>query len=653
MINSDETHLKENSHILHELTEGFDNNDKEAKTINKNFKKLSLIYHPDKNPENLAQAEEKFKALTAFNTKITDANNKAETIADLKKQYPNSSLNFLSSNAFVAELKPVTKKTEDKPFDPIKPEDKNFFESFKRNYYQKSFAILDAFKFNDQGLEKCFVSFKNREYSKFVKSKNNSTGAIEFKDIKTFDRTTYESYIFFPDQLNPETPGHDQVILESYKQAVSENKIAKPDDLSHPEKPSQDKAGDEYNFLNFKDDFIRSYTTANQKTGKNTNPNYLTDRLRDRIEIFTGKKTKDDIEPKAPEKPAPIKNEQPKDYQARVLKYNSNLETYEISYAEYQALNSKFDELCKNDNVKTFLDKEKTKYLQEKEAQERKLKEAKEAEERELKEKENSIEERWSRFSKSLLKLQEDASSQLVVVSSSIADASSKIAGVGSSIADASSKIAGVSSEIGSSLGSASSAVHGFSSNLAESAKKEVGSLAMTISTSATTTFTQVSSTAMSWLVSIKLPQINLPSTETNAQKNNKTIPETQEQAEERVKEAINKAIALSLRAQKEAKKATPAPVRRTSSASASSRATPPATPANTSPTPPSAPISRANSVPSQKPGPQDTRIAFFGPATKKHSANPDNKPKPEPNGPSRPTASTLRRAATQRTPRK
>ena len=501
MTNSDETHLKENSHILHELTQDLSDNKSEiAQSIDKKYKKLAIKYHPDKNPDNKELAETKFKALSEFYIEIKNANDKAKTIETLRTKYPNSSPDS-SSNAFSAERKPTPKKTEDnKPIDPIKPEDKNFFESFKRNYYKKSTAIDYTVKFDEKGLEKCFISFRDREYKRFVKSTNKS-GAIEFRDISTFDKTTYESYIFFTNQPNPETPSHDQIILESYKQAAEECQIAKPNDLTNPEKPSQNKAGDEYNFLKFKDDFIRSYTTANQKTGKNTNPNYLTDRLRDRIEIFTGKKTKDDIEPKAPEKLKTIDKEPSEDYQARVRKYNSNLETYEISYAEYQALNSKFDELCKNDNVKTFLDKEKTKYLQEKEAQERKLKEAKEAEEKKLKERENSIEERWSSFANSLIKLKEDLGSGITLASSSIADASS---------------------QINSSLKSASSDARSFSSNFVESAKKEVDSLAITISTSVTTTFTQLSSTAIGLLSLMKLQEIkiNLPSNKTTAPEN-------------------------------------------------------------------------------------------------------------------------------------
>ena len=142
MTNSNETNLRENSHILYELTEGSGDI---TETIKENFKKLSRKYHPDKNPEKRELAEEKFKALTAFKAKITDANNTAETIANLKTQYPISSLDFTFSSAFGAGHKSAPTKTEDKPIDPIKPEDQQFFESFKKTYYEKSMYLVNHF----------------------------------------------------------------------------------------------------------------------------------------------------------------------------------------------------------------------------------------------------------------------------------------------------------------------------------------------------------------------------------------------------------------------------------------------------------------------------------------------------------------------------
>ena len=95
---------------------------------------------------------------------------------------------------------------------------------------------------------------------------------------------------------------------------------------------------------------------------------------------------------------------------------------------------------------------------------------------------------------------------------------------------------------------------------------------------------------------------------------------------------AMMKATAERRRASSPAKTLS-APMKRTSSAHPA--------PARAAPTP--APISRANSVPSQKPRPQDPRIAFFGKAAENHSANLEKDRRPNANGPKKSSASTLR----------
>ena len=229
------------------------------------------------------------------------------------------------------------------------------------------------------------------------------------------------------------------------------------------------------------------------------------------------------------------------------------------------------------------------------------------------------------------------------------------------------------------------------SSNIKDASSKINSSLksAIEISNPVTTKFTELSSTAMVFLISIKLQEINLSSDENNAQKNNKTIPETRKQKQEPetsntgetlgqkireelerrkqaeiVAEAIETAKAASRRAEQEAKKATPVPMRRASSAPAPSsrmqakpvEPTPPtirtssAHPAPARAAPPPAQMRRASSAHreiSSRPG-----IAFFGKGTKKHRDHPNSthpdaetrkRKQPEANGPSSPTASKLR----------
>lgn len=233
------------------------------------------------------------------------------------------------------------------------------------------------------------------------------------------------------------------------------------------------------------------------------------------------------------------------------------------------------------------------------------------------KEKEQSIEEKWSSLIEPLLKLKEDASSNITVASS----------------------------QIDSSLKYASSVVCGFSTNLTESTRTRVDSLAITISTSVTTTL----STALNLFALIKPPEINLPPEEIKASHEpQKQEPKTsfaektlgqkiREKLEEvgkgdRVKKAIETAKASSLRAKEEVKKATPANMQRASSASSMT------TPAKTHS--PSAPLQ----IPPKTQGP---KVAFFGQGAKAHAANPKRKrkienPKPAPNGPRKSTASSL-----------
>jgi curved DNA-binding protein CbpA len=270
------------------------------------------------------------------------------------------------------------------------------------------------------------------------------------------------------------------------------------------------------------------------------------------------------------------------------------------------------------------------------------------------KNKEQSIQETWSSFANSLIKLKEDLGSSITVASSSIADASSKI---------------------NSSLESASINAKSFSSTLKQSANERVDSL-IEISTSVTTSITQASSNAMDFLTSINPPQIkiNLPSDETDAQKSTKTSPEPKKkepektyaeetlgkkireklkrrEQEERVAEAIKMAQAASLRAQEEAKKAAPpTQMRRTSSSHPGpARDAPPAN------------NQRASSFSTELPRRDTSRIAFFGKGTKGHREHPkSNHPEakrrkagcPEANGPRNSTAYSLDHSTTKTTRR-
>ena len=376
-ILSEETLLRKNSHTLHELIKGFgDNATDNAKIIKEKFKKIALKYHPDKNEDHLKVVfQEKFNALNEFRNKIKAGGYKAETIKNLITNYPNQD-NPSSPNPFETQRK---RPAQTKPPAPenrteentIKPEDKQFFESFKKKYYENSTAVLSDNRFDEKELKKCFISFRNREYNRFTKSKNHQSGAIEFKHISRFNKTTYESYIFFPDQPNPETPSHDRVILKSYKQAVSENNIAKPDDLTQNIK--KENSVDEYDLLQLKKDFVANYIEFNI-SGNIINNSYILDRFSERLNLY--RKT-GNIKP---------------------------IEKFTI--AENDVADTAFNTLLDKPEAKAFLEKLRVEYLKQQEI-ENKKREERENKEREEKE---SIQARWSEFCENILKSKEDAS---------------------------------------------------------------------------------------------------------------------------------------------------------------------------------------------------------------------------------------------------
>lgn len=217
--------------ILHELIEGFDPiNDNNLKKIKKNYYKLAQQYHPDKNPPD--EAEKNFQHLGSFYDQLKDLNeNKLrEKVESLKTEYPETiNSGGVFKNPFQTKRSHAPtpapyKKTEEKL---IKPEDEKFFESFKNHYNKYKSAIPSSDQLNEKGLEKQFISFQKREYKKF---KIKKTGVIEtFEEVGSFDREVIEDYIFNEQKNNEQNPfkGYDLFLVDSYKNAVHDNKINK------------------------------------------------------------------------------------------------------------------------------------------------------------------------------------------------------------------------------------------------------------------------------------------------------------------------------------------------------------------------------------------------------------------------------------------
>ena len=129
--------IDDDQHILYELTNGYE---LENFILNKNLRSISSRYHPDKynsddhSPEIIKDAARKFIILyELFNEfKALDKTNLGKLVERYRSVYTNSSI----PNGFGEKKGPAPKQTEYKPIDPIKPEDKKFFDSFKRNYYE-------------------------------------------------------------------------------------------------------------------------------------------------------------------------------------------------------------------------------------------------------------------------------------------------------------------------------------------------------------------------------------------------------------------------------------------------------------------------------------------------------------------------------------
>ena len=144
--------------------------------IRKSYKKLAIKWHPDKNPDNRKEAEEKFKQISEAYSVLGDKDKRREY--DAYKNGMNFDFDFDFGKNF-------------NPFDMFKHAfgGKNPFEDIEKHFGMGGFGDFGKFGFGDDDDDNDFFNNFSGEGS----SIKTSTTTINGKTVTKTEKTTYEN----------------------------------------------------------------------------------------------------------------------------------------------------------------------------------------------------------------------------------------------------------------------------------------------------------------------------------------------------------------------------------------------------------------------------------------------------------------------------
>ena len=143
--------------------------------IRKSYKKLAIKWHPDKNPDNRKEAEEKFKQISEAYSVLGDKDKRREY--DAYKNGMNFDFDFDFGKNF-------------NPFDMFKHAfgGKNPFEDIEKHFGMGGFGDFGKFGFGDDDDNDFFNNFSGE-----ASSIKTSTTTINGKTVTKTEKTTYEN----------------------------------------------------------------------------------------------------------------------------------------------------------------------------------------------------------------------------------------------------------------------------------------------------------------------------------------------------------------------------------------------------------------------------------------------------------------------------